>query len=126
MQTDLQQILEQNHLFYHRVIVALTSRDILSIEDFLTKGNAVLKNIEKVRQTSMQSMRYENFGELVVEDTRDAKLITYIEQKKLQKILDTLIQKAQSQKNQQEQHIEKQEPNKELHIESLLRQLQDL
>ena len=117
MQADLYNILQAHRLAYHRVIVALTSRDICSITDFLEKGDTVLKRIGDARKASTDSLKFKNWAELHTDDIQDGKLLTLTEQRKLEKILNDLKSVSSTHQTPEVQVS---------HIGSLLRQLQDL
>ncbi len=96
MNRELYNVLCENGIGCHQVIVALTSRDICSVTDFLERGEDALKNMrDKYIECSQSWSAIANcyswdFPEYRDDDFRDCKLVTLIERRKLEQLLERL------------------------------------
>lgn len=96
MDSDLYQILCENDLAEHQVIVALTSRKVYSVSDFLETGGDALKDMrDKYTMCSNSWSEIANcyswhFPEYREDDFRDCKLVTVVQLCMLEYVLKTL------------------------------------
>ncbi len=87
MNRELYNVLCENGLGCDQVIVALTSRDIYSVTDFLERGEDALKNMRDKYIECNESWLY---PEYMHEDFRNCKLVTLIQRRKLEQLLERI------------------------------------
>ena len=87
MDRHLHKILCENDLAEHQVIVALTSRDICSVADFLERGEDALKDM---RDKLAESGKFWDTKQHRDDAFAEFKLITPVQNSKLRKVLETL------------------------------------
>jgi hypothetical protein len=87
MNRELYNVLCENGLGCDQVIVALTSRDICSVIDFLERGEDALKDM---RDKYIECNQSWSFPEYMDDDFRNCKLVTLIQRRKLERLLESL------------------------------------
>ena len=99
MDRHLYKILCENDLAEHQVIVALTSRDICCVADFLERGGDALKDMRDKYTDCSNSWScvakcYSwKFPEYMTDDIDCFKLIGVVQHHKWTKVLETLCEK---------------------------------